>query len=389
MALSISVMIIAIATLKGFKAEIRNKIHEIQGDFIIDSGKNVENGEPNPISNKDVDSILKQLKSNSMLKVISTSAKACILKSDEELEGVLAKGIDPAMIEAYLNSFIRSKSPIEETNWCAISTTTAKRLHIGLNEEFTAVFFTSDSFGNNRPRPRKLVVRIIYETGMEQIDANSVWLDQQITQKFMQPGLQYSSIEVWLNPPKNNVFLSKSDENQLNKKMKLYLNSILPNPFLRVNSLEEYNRQIFDWLSILNTNVVIILTLMMLVSITSMGTTLLIFAIERTRFIGLLMSMGARTTQIQSIFVFLSSLIAFGGIVIGNVFALSVVYFFNKYQWIQLNEEIYFIKNVVLHLDIYQLILIDVLSLLLIFISLFLPAQYVKKINLIKAITFK
>ncbi len=382
-------MIIAIATLKGFKAEIRNKIHEIQGDFIIDSGKNVENGEPNPISNKDVDGILKQLKSNSMLKVISTSAKACILKSDDELEGVLAKGIDPSMVDDYLHSFIKSKSPITETNWCAISTTTAKRLHIGLNDEFTAVFFTSDSFGNNRPRARKLVVRIIYETGMEQIDANSVWLDQQITQRFMQFGFQYSSIEVWLNPKNKGVLLNKSDENELYKKVKLDLNSTLPNPFLRVNSLEEYNRQIFDWLSILNTNVVIILTLMMLVSITSMGTTLLIFAIERTRFIGLLMSMGARTSQIQAIFVFLSSLIAIGGIVIGNIFALSIVYLFNKYQWIQLNEEIYFIKNVILHLDVYELILIDTASILLIFLSLFLPAQYIKKINLIKAITFK
>ena len=382
-------MIIAIATLKGFKAEIRNKIHEIQGDFILDSGKNVENGEPNPISNKDVEVILKKLKSNSMLKVISTSAKACILKSDDELEGVLAKGIDPAMIEAYLNPFIRSKSPIVETNWCAISNTTAKRLNIGLNDQFTAVFFTSDSFGNNRPRARKLVVRIIYETGMEQIDANSVWLDQQITQRFMQFGFQYSSIEVWLNPQNKGVLLNKSDENELYKKVKLDLNSTLPNPFLRVNSLEEYNRQIFDWLSILNTNVVIILTLMMLVSITSMGTTLLIFAIERTRFIGLLMSMGARTSQIQAIFVFLSSLIAIGGIVIGNIFALSIVYLFNKYQWIQLNEEIYFIKNVILHLDVYELILIDTASILLIFLSLFLPAQYIKKINLIKAITFK
>lgn len=389
MALSISVMIIAISTLKGFKAEIRNKIHEIQGDFIIDSGKNVENGEPNPISNQDVDGILSHLKVKQVKRAIPTSAKACILKSEDELEGVLAKGINRNMVEEYLSSFVRAKSPINEVNWCAISTTTAKRLNIGLNDEFTAVFFTSDSLGNNRPRARKLVVRIIYETGMEQIDANSIWLDHTITQKFMKEGFQYTSIEVWENPElqvdQGQLTGNKTHKNQL----KLYLNSILPNPFLRVNSLEEYNRQIFDWLSILNTNVVIILTLMMLVSITSMGTTLLIFAIERTRFIGLLMSMGARTTQIQSIFVFLSSLIAIGGIAIGNVFAISVVYFFNKYQWIQLNEEIYFIKHVILHLDFVELFLIDMVSILLIFISLFLPAQYIKKINLIKAITFK
>ncbi len=389
MALSISVMNIAIATLKGFKSEIRNKIHEIQGDFIIDSGKNVENGEPTPIANKDVDSILHQVKSNSMFKVIPTSAKACILKSDFELEGVLAKGIEKQKVENFLKPFIKNQSTIQELNWCAISKTTAKRLNIALNDEFTAVFFTADSLGNNRPRARKLVVRIIYETGMEQIDANSVWLDHQITQKFMEAGFQYTSVEIWSNPPKEQLLISKSEQAKLNKKLKLYLNSILPNPILRINTLEEYNRQIFDWLSILNTNVAIILTLMMLVSITSMGTTLLILAVERTRFIGLLMSMGARTSDIQFIFVILSSLIAIGGVVLGNTIAISIVYIFNKYQWIQLNEEIYFIKNVVLSLDVWELLLIDVASLVLIFFSLFLPAQYIKKINLIKAISFK
>ncbi len=381
-------MNIAIATLKGFKAEIRNKIHEIQGDFIIDSGKNVENGEPNPISNREVEAVLQNMDSTLISSAIPTSAKACILKSEDELEGVLAKGINKERVESYLKAYIKQRSPISEQNWCAISTTTAKRLNIGLNDEFTTVFFTSDSLGNNRPRARKLIVRLIFETGMEQIDANSIWLDQSITQKFMQPGFQYTSIEIWQKLESIPNYVSNTaDKNQ--KKVKLHLNSILPNPMLRVNSLEEYNRQIFDWLSILNTNVVIILTLMLLVSVTSMGTTLLIFAVERTRFIGLLMSMGARTSQIQSIFVILSSLIAAGGIILGNAFAVAIVYFFNKYQWIQLNEEIYFIKNVVLNLDITELLVIDFVSILLIFGSLFLPAQYIKKINLIKAISFK
>jgi lipoprotein-releasing system permease protein len=381
-------MNIAIATLKGFKAEIRNKIHEIQGDFIVDSGKNVENGEPNPIANQDVESILRNLDSKLIERAIPTSAKACILKSEDELEGVLAKGIDQDLVEVFLKAYIKQKSPITEQNWCAISTTTAKRLNIGLNDEFTTVFFTSDSLGNNRPRARKLIVRLIFETGMEQIDANSIWLDHEITKKFMQAGFQYTSVEIWTKTAKSMGYFENEEEIQT-RKTKLHLNSILPNPLLRVNSLEEYNRQIFDWLSILNTNVVIILTLMLLVSVTSMGTTLLILAVERTRFIGLLMSMGARTSQIQSIFVILSSLIAAGGIVLGNILAISIVYFFNKYQWIQLNEEIYFIKNVVLNLDWMELIMIDLASLILILGSLFLPAQYIKKINLIKAITFK
>lgn len=376
-ALSIAVMNISLATLKGFSDEIRQKIREIHGDFIIDSGENIEDGDPILISNRTIDALAPIKEINGVDKVMISSAKACILKSDEEMEGLIAKGVSNQSMAYILKNFGTNPIPQKEKNWCVISKTTAKRLNLAVGDEFTMVIFKQTDSTQNIPKGRRLKVSAMFETGIDKIDQNTVYVDQAFLAQFLPASSQYSFVEIWLKPDADKFIIRK----------KLLL--ALPNSSVRLNSLEDYNRQIFDWLSILNTNIVVILTLMALVAITTMCTTLLILVIERTSFIGLMLALGTKMRDLQKIFIFQAIIITILGVILGNIITLMVSFGQNYFHWISLNQEVYFIKHVTLKVTLLQLALVDIGAIVLIFACLFLPVRYVRKTNIIKAITFK
>ena len=370
-------MLLSIATLQGFKGEIERKVTDLHGDFIIDSGLNTENGEPKPIP----DSLFSKLgnipKINGVKMALASSSKACIVKSNEELEGLIAKGIPKTMHSAYLKKYIKRGKLREGSNWCMISTTTANRLKLDTGDRITIVFFVLDDLGNSRPRARRLNIDAIYETGVDQIDGQMILLDQKMLLPLQPSGAKYSQMEIWVDPGENL------------EKVRSQLLKELPTGYVRLNTLKEHNRLIFDWLSILNTNVLIILVLMSLVAIFGMSTTLLILIIERTPLIGLLSAMGARFTDIGRVFLSQAMGISLLGLVIGNLFAFGLIWGQNTYKWIHLNQEVYFIPYVKFEISITEILVVDISAMLLIFLSLWLPARYIKKVDIIRAINFK
>lgn len=378
---SITVMNISMATLFGFQNEIERKVKRIQGDFIVDAGNNIENGEPNPIDNQLVRQFLDSLKTqpwrNQIEQIIPSTSKACVLKSKDEIEGVLVKTIPTNQLDQYLKGFSLSKSIITDTMpWIAVGSDLAKKLKLKLNDKLTVVFFVNDQ-NDTRPRARKLWVKRIYETGIDKIDQEIAFINPSILDPFVDSNFKYTQIEIWL-PPNQESFNARKN-----------ILSILPAGDLRLNTLQEFNRVIFDWLSILETNVIIILTLMALVAIATMSTTLLVLVIEKTSFVGLMRSMGARNTAIRMVFVYESLIIASGGLLIGNVISAIIIGLQNHYHWISLDQSVYFIKYVYMELSPLHLLGVNVGALIVIFLSLFIPSKYVSKINTIKAIQFK
>ena len=349
----------------------------VHGDIIIDAAMNVENSEPIPLH----DSVLHDLQLIEKIKgvdhVLFSSSKASIIKSDDEIEGIVAKGISYSKLSTYLGEFSIKKTTKEDDFWVAISSTLAKRLKVDLNENLRLVFFVQDSTGNTRPRARKLTVTNIFETGVDKVDANMVLLDEGLMKKMMPENQSKSQIEIWLSQGVDKTQLKKQIQSRIDIRA------------ARVNSSEEFNRQIFDWLSILDLNVIILLCLIAIVSITATCTTLLILITERTSFIGLMQSMGARFGLIQRIFIYQATIIAFLGIVSGNVLAIGICWLQNHFKWLTLNQEVYFIKYVAMKINVPEIIMIDIVSLILIYLALFIPAKYIRKINPITALKFK
>jgi len=183
--LSVAVIVIAFATVRGFRDEIKHKISMVHGDLVVDAAVNVENSEPIPLNDSLIPNLQNIQKLPGVERMLFSSSKASIVKSDEEIEGIIAKGISNTQLKKYLGEFaIKSVIPNDE-HWVAISKTLAKRLNVGLNDNLRLVFFVQDSTGNTRPRARKLTITTLFETGVDKVDANMVLLDERIVSRMM------------------------------------------------------------------------------------------------------------------------------------------------------------------------------------------------------------
>ena len=370
-------MILAFATVRGFRDEIKHKISLVHGDFVLDATSNVENGDPQPFHDSLEQSILKLKSLKGIKKIILSSSKSSIIKSEEEIEGIIAKGIQRNDLKGYLGDFVLQSDLNENEFWVGLSTVLAKRLKVKLGDDLKLVFFVQDSTGNTRPRARKLTITTIFETGIERVDANMVLLDQSVVKMMLPANYGYTQAEIWLNQHASLKDVKKEIATNLNFQA------------LRLNTAEEYNRQIFDWLSILDLNVIILLLLITVVAITATCTTLLILITEKTSFIGLMITLGARNNYIQRIFIYQASMIAFIGLMLGNIMALSLCYFQNRFKFLTLNQEVYFIKYVAMKVNLSEVVLVNIGAFILIYLSLYLPARYIRKMNPITAIKFK
>lgn len=375
--LSVTVMILAFATVRGFRDEIKSKISMIHGDFVLDAPTNVENGDPQPFSDSLKPEIQKLLSLKNIKRILISTSKASIIKSEEEIEGIVAKGIQISQIKPYLGDFLIKSVQPENQYWIGISRILSQKLKVNIGDELKLVFFIQDSTGNARPRARKLKVTHLFETGIEKVDANMVLLNQEVIQVMMPPSLGLTQVEIWVENPEDLQNTKKAISQNIDFKQ------------LRLNTAEEYNRQIFDWLSILDLNVVILLVLIAIVAITSTCTTLLILITEKTSFIGLLMTMGARNVKIQKIFIYQSSIIAFFGLLLGNLIALTICILQNKYQFLTLNQEVYFIRYVAMKINFTEILFVNLFAFVFIYLSLYIPARYIRRIEPIKAIKFK
>ena len=108
-------MILAFATVRGFRDEIKSKISLIHGDFVLDAPTNVENGDPQPFADSMLNSINQLTSIKNIKRILVSSSKASIVKSDEEIEGIVAKGIGIHDMKPYLGIFLlKSSNPESE-----------------------------------------------------------------------------------------------------------------------------------------------------------------------------------------------------------------------------------------------------------------------------------
>lgn len=369
-------MIVTIATVKGFQNGIREKIVKVHGNFIIDHASNVEGAEPLPIAPEYLPtrSDLPQFK-----RMAISISKACIVKTEDDIDGAIAKGMLREDVAYSMGDFVKYQLKLYRLKsiqpWVFISQTLANRLKLDTGELFTMVFFVRDSIGQQRPRAVRVNIVGIYETGIEEIDNQLVFTDISLVQKYSEIKGAFSQIECW-----------QANDNPLNLSE---ISKQLTAGVLRVSDSRQFNRMIYDWLAILNTNVWIILVLMALVAIIAMSTILLILIVEKTAFIGISQSMGANISQIQRVFLWQNACIVFAGLLIGDVIAISLCLIQEKTHCLSLNQEVYFVKYVMVDINIVSILIVNGSVLLASLLAAIVPVQWVKRMTPTHAIRFQ
>ncbi len=374
--ISICVVILAFGILLGFKQEIRAKVSGYAGDLSITSYQ-LSNGNENNILTID-SNLLRQLDSNDKVASIYPFLnKAGIIKSDSVLEGIMFKGV-PANynFSFYEKHLKRGTLPIYTDsidNYDILLSEHTSEI-LGLDTGDRALLYFIDNGDVKRRRPK---VVGIYNTGLQEFDKQFAIADLRVLQRVV--GTDYNiagGYEIKLKD------FDDVDELQASIQNKIDYN-------LSTRSIKEIYPTIFQWLNMVDTNVIVIIVLMFVVAIINIVTVLLILIIDRIPMIGLLKSLGANTAKVLGIFNWQGIFILLGGLIVGNAIALSFAFLQLRYKLISLPADTYYMDAVPFHLPLSYIILINIGALVVCFIFTYLPVRIVSRIKPTQSINFR
>ena len=153
-------------------------------------------------------------------------------------------------------------------------------------------------------------------------------------------------------------------------------------------SVLDSENDIFSWLGFLDTNVLIIITLMILIGIVNIGSVLLVMIVVRSNFIGILKALGASNWSIRKIFLFQTGALILKAMVIGNIIGLSLCFLQYKFELIKLDATIYYLSHVPIDLSISAVFFINLITFVTCMTSLLLPSYVISRIAPSKSIKF-
>jgi lipoprotein-releasing system permease protein len=334
-----------------------------------------------PVSGKQ-DFLLK-LRDNPAIQNIQTFAtKAGIIKTDDNIQGVVLKGVGPdynwdffenSLVEGSvlnLNDSTRSTNVIISRQVCRL-------LNLKLNDDF-AMYFVQDP-----PRMRRFTIKGIYETSVEQMDKIYVLCDiNQIRRLNGWEDDQVSGFE---------IILEDFDDIDL---MTYVVRDAIGYRFeedqdqLKVTNIRLKYPQIFDWLGFQDTNVVTILVLMLLVAGFNMISGLLILILEKTNFIGILKAVGSNNGLIRKVFLYQAAYLIVNGLAWGNVIGIGLALIQKKFELISLDPSSYYLSTVPINLNLIHVLLLNIGTMAIILIMLIIPSRLISRISPVKAIRF-
>ncbi len=375
-ALGIAIMLISIAVVVGFKNQIKDKVIGFVAPIHIQALNQNESIEETPFL---FDSVLNaRLDKPFITEMHKTADKAGIIKTDEEIQAVVLKGVDQDYNWSYISSYLVSGEvpqyvEDERSNDVVVSNIIAHKMKLNVGDAVRIWFVDPEM----KARGRKFNVVGIYETGLQECDERYLYCDlNQIRRLNGWNNGEIGHLEIWVD----NQELISEYNNQI------YYS--IPMNLVSYTAMESYPN-IFDWLELQDMNVVIIIALMLLVAGITIISMLLIIILERTSTIGLLKAMGASNGLIRRIFMKRSFRILLIGMIIGNIIGIGLCLIQLHYNVISLSPESYYLSAVPIELNIWYILALNAGTMILWILMLLLPTMLINNVRPSKSIRFE
>lgn len=373
-ALGVTILIIAISVLDGFKAIIEEKITDFDAHIQITSFQHILPNYHLVLPN------IFSLLDHYAVDVSPYAANLTIISTKHFQEGVMIKGVLPT------NKSLNLEKSIIEGNYFSSSESIlplligkklAEKLFIKVGEEVT-VFALSDNkipSLDNPPSIEKFKVVGIFESGMANYDDQVSYTDLKSAQYLFKIGDNVTGYDIKLND------ISKIDSltSLLSKKLR-YPHS--------VKSIYQIHRNIFTWIELQKKPIPIVLGLIILVAVFNIIGSLLMIVLEKTSAIGILKSLGASNSQILRIFLYQGLFLASAGILIGNLLAYLLIIIQLKYNIISLPSSVYFTSKVPLIVSSKIFLIVSSITLVLCLVAAIIPSFIASRFKPINSLRF-
>lgn len=367
-ALSIAVMIISVGVLGGFKNEIKQKITGFTSHIhLLPYSLNMtSSSEAFCLSEQELRSLYAHSNTQSIEPYI---LQAGAIKTKSSFQGVLLKGVGKNydttffasnLTEGRLPDYSDPKASTE----VLISKTVADKMQIGLGDKIRVYFFIDSQY---RVRPFKVVG--IYQSGLGDYDEKFILASASVFQR----------LNGWDSASYGGYELRLKDFSKLQSSASELYATLSQDKTL--STIDEIEPGLFAWLSLLDSNVILIIIVMTLVTITATCSTLLIMVFEQTSYIGLLKSMGAQTRSITKVYLYKAAYIVGRAVLYGNAIALIIGIVQDKFKIIKLDPSSYYLDSVPIELNAVAIITVNVAVVAISLASLLIPVRSIGRIS--------
>lgn len=379
--ISIAVILVSIAVLNGFRYQIKEKASGFSGDFtFVAPGVDITSGQYpikiNATNNNNL--IYKALQIKEVESVYPVSYRAGLLKTQDQIQGVMFKGVDSLYNMEFFKRHlyegeIPTYTPKELSNDILISKRMADLLGYKLGDKVNSYFIDEDV------KVRRFNIKGIYNAQLEELDKVLAIADiKHINRLNGWRNGEVSGYEIILSKDLNNKTLNRI-EGELNDI--IYTDSSEDDDSVTLNNLRDTYYVLFDWLRLLDINVIVILVLMTAVAGVNMVSGILIILFEKISMIGLLKSMGMTNKNISKVFLYKAGGIILKGMIWGNIVALIAYFIQYKFEIIKLDPSNYFVTFVPVKLTFLNVFLTDILSFIIIMIIVLIPTKFISGIS--------
>src|SRR5574344_160700 len=371
---SVAVMLISLSVLQGFKNEIKEKIVGFGSHVQVIPYKVGNDYQDNPItlSNQEIQSI-RDIKNIKHISPIVTKSAAII--TDNDFQGVMLKGINSNYDTTFFHNnlvlgrnILTNKQSYQEA---LISKSIADKLYLKIGSRFKVYFYLDNNY-----RAKNFTVVGIYDTGLGDYDDKFLICDMKPLQEI------YS----WRNTDYNSYEITLNDFSLIKQSSEQIYNTVSQDK--TVSTITEMEPNLFSWLNLLDSNVVMIIVIMMLVSIVTLSSVILIMIFEKKTMIGVLKSFGSTNKTIIKIFLYRVGYVILKGLVYGNIFAIILEIIQKQFKIISLDKTSYYLTSVPIEINVFSIVLVDIGAFVLCLICLIIPAKSISKINPIKNLRF-
>ena len=382
-AIGLTVMIISVCVVLGFKHTIRDKVIGFGSHIQVADFMTLQQMNQYPVVMND--SMIQVIKKAPGVKHVQRFAmKEGILKTDEDFLGVGFKGVGPEWDSTFIHeNMVEGSIPKFDDqashNKILISKLMADKLRLKAGQRIFAYFID-----NNGVRTRRFTISGIYQTNLKKYDEVMVYADLYTVVK----------LNGWEEDQASGAELTVNDFNQLQTTEDYIVKNInrTVDQYGETYSsatIKELNPQIFQWLNLMDLNVWVILGLMLAVAGVTMISGLLIIILERTSMIGVMKALGARNKTIRHTFLWFAAFIIGKGLLYGNILAFAILLRQKYTGLVKLDAQTYYVSTVPVEFNWIYIIALNVATLLISVFILVAPSYLISHIHPAKSMRYE